>query len=127
MDEREGIMMTPRERLLTTLAHKEPDRVPLTAKLWADTLLKLQKHFNLKTDQELFEKMGIDDPVVTAKCLPPRDWKSTPEYVEFCKTIGYEVRSQYVTYEEWGIQRKLGAKGQSVVQQFFFSHHPWES
>jgi hypothetical protein len=123
----ETLGMTPRERLLTTLAHREPDRVPLTAKLWADTLQKLQKHFNVKTDEELFEKMNIDDAAVSVNRLAPRDWKPTPEYVEFCKTIGYKVRSQYATYEEWGIQRKLGAKGQSVLQQFFFSHHPWES
>jgi len=119
--------MTPRERLLTALAHKEPDRVPLTAKLWADTRLKLRKHYGLKTDEELFDKMGIDNGAINVGSLPPRDWKPTPEYAEFCNTIGYEVRSQYATYEEWGIERKLGAKGQSVVQQFFFSHHPWES
>lgn len=119
--------MTPRERLLTTLAHKEPDRVPLTARLWPDTKLKLRKHYGVQTDEELYEKMGIDDPAVNVGSFPPRNWKPTSEYVEFCKLIGYEVRSQYATYEEWGIQRKLGAKGQSIVQQFFFSHHPWES
>jgi uroporphyrinogen decarboxylase len=123
----EGMGMTPRERLLTTLAHKEPDRVPLTAKLWADTLLKLRKHFGLTTNEELFEKMGIDNGVVNVNSLPPRDWKPTLEYAEFCKTIGFEVRSQHAAYEEWGIRRKLGAKGQSIVQQFFFSYHPWES
>lgn len=119
--------MTPRERLLTALAHKEPDRVPLTAKLWADTRLRLREHFGVRTDEELYEKMGIDNGAINVSSLPPRGWEPTPEYAEFCRTIGYEVRSQYASYEEWGIQRKLGAKGQSVVQQFFFSHHPWES
>ena len=118
--------MTPRERLLTALAHKEPDRVPLTAKLWIDTRLKLRKHYGVETDEELFEKMGVDNGAINVSNLPPRSWRPTAEYLEFCKAIGYEVRSQYATYEEWGIDRKLGAKGQSVVQQFFFSHHPWE-
>ena len=119
--------MTPRERLLTTLSHREPDRVPLTAKLWVDTRLKLRRHFGVETDEELFEEMGIDNGAVNVSSLTPRGWKPTPEYAAFCEAIGFEVRSQYASYEEWGIRRKLGAKGQSIVQQFFFTRHPWES
>jgi uroporphyrinogen decarboxylase len=124
----EGIaMMTPRERLLTTFAHKEPDRVPLTAKLWHVTRQKLRNHYRAETDVALFEKMGIDDGYVTVGCLAPGDWEPTPDYLAFCKATGYEVRNEYASFEEWGIERKLGAKGKSMVQQYFFSLHPWEA
>jgi uroporphyrinogen decarboxylase len=119
--------MTPRERLLTTLKHKEPDRVPLTAKLWPDTLLKLRRHYGVATNDELFERIGVDNGAVNVGALPAGSWRPSAEYSSFCRAIGYDPYSQYATYEEWGIQRKLGAKGDSIVQQFFFSLHPWEA
>lgn len=120
-------MMTPRERLLTTFAHKEPDRVPLSAKLWHDTRQELRNYYHVETDEILFEKMGIDNGYVTVSCQAPGNWKPTPNYLAFCKATGYEVRREYATFEEWGIKRKLGAKGKSIVQQYFFSSHPWEA
>ncbi len=117
--------MAPRDRLLTTLAHREPDRVPLTARLWLDTRLKLRRHYGVATDDELFAVMGIDNGAISVQSLTPAGWQPTPDYARFCELIGYEVHSQYATYEEWGIQRKLGSQGQSVLRQFFFAHHPW--
>ncbi|MHA2391417.1 MAG: uroporphyrinogen decarboxylase family protein [Promethearchaeota archaeon] len=119
-------MMTPRKRLLTTFAHKEPDQVPLTAKFWHDTRQKLRKHYRVENDEALFEKMGIDNGYVTVKCNAPEDWEPTPDYLAFCKATGYDVQSEYATFEEWGIERKLGSKGKSIAQQYFFSLHPWE-
>jgi uroporphyrinogen decarboxylase len=119
--------MTPRERLLITLNHQEPDRVPLTAKLWLDTRIKLREHYGVQSDPELFEVMGIDNGAMSVRALTPSTWTPSPDYTAFCEMIGYELHSQYASYEEWGIQRKLGSKGQSVLRQFYFTHHPWES
>jgi hypothetical protein len=119
--------MTPRDRLLTTLTHQEPDRVPLTTRLWLDTRIKLRKHYGVETDKELFEVMDIDNGAISVQPLTPTGWKPTPEYTRFCEMIGYEVQSQYTTYEELGIRRKIGSKGKSVLRQFYFTHHPWES
>jgi uroporphyrinogen decarboxylase len=127
LDEREEeARMNPRDRLLTTLAHKEPDRVPLTGKFWLDTRLKLRKHYGVKTDEDLFEKMSIDRGAIAVQPLTPRGWKPTSEYAKFCDAIGYEVHSQHAIYEEWGIKRKLGSKGKSVLRQFYFTSHPWK-
>ncbi|MEM3040518.1 MAG: uroporphyrinogen decarboxylase family protein, partial [Nitrososphaerota archaeon] len=38
-----------------------------------------------------------------------------------------EPESEYANFEDYGIRRRLGAKGKSMVQQYFFTHHPWES
>ena len=135
--------MTPRERILATIAHREPDRVPLTARFWLDTRIKLREYYGVGggidkqgsiaalsytlADEKLYEKMGIDNPMVTVTRLMPRDWKPTPEYMSFCEATGYETESEYANFEDYGIRRKLGAKGRSVLQQYFFTHHPWAS
>ncbi len=135
--------MTPRERILTAIAHKEPDRVPLTARFWLDTRIKLMKYYRVgrdvdrrgsitalshtQADDELYRKMGIDNPIVTVTRLMPKGWKPTPEYLSFCEATGYEPESEYANFEDYGIRRKLGAKGKSMLQQYFFTHHPWES
>jgi len=135
--------MTPRERILATLDHKEPDKVPLTARFWLDTRIKLRKYYGVDgavnrgesitalsyatTDEKLYAKMGIDNPMVTVTRLMPKDWKPTPEYLSFCEATGYEPESEYANFEDYRIRRKLGAKGKSVLQQYFFTHHPWES
>jgi hypothetical protein len=120
-------MMTPHDRLLTTLRHQEPDRIPTTARLWLDTRLKLRQHYGVDTDDALYDVMGIDNGAITVQPLTPVDWTPTPEYIQFCELIGYELHSQYSIYEEWGVQRKLGSKGKSVLRQFYFTLHPWES
>jgi uroporphyrinogen decarboxylase len=124
---KEGKFMNPRERFLTTLDHREPDRVPLTTRLWLDTKVKLRDHFKAQSDQELYRKLGIDEDRALISVDPPIDWKPSPEYQEFCNAIGYEINDQYTSYEEWGIKRKLGSKRPgSMLRQFYFVHHPWE-
>jgi hypothetical protein len=81
----------------------------------------------VQSDPELFEVMGIDNGAMSVRALTPSTWTPSPDYTAFCEMIGYELHSQYASYEEWGIQRKLGSKGQSVLRQFYFTHHPWES
>ncbi|MCW3992341.1 MAG: hypothetical protein NWE79_06510 [Candidatus Bathyarchaeota archaeon] len=119
--------MNPKERLLTTLDHREPDRVPLTARLWLDTRIKLRSHYGVGSDEELYEKLGVDPDRAYVGVGPPRDWKPAPEFLEFCGETGYDENSQYVAYEEWGIERKLGSKGPGrILRQFYFTLHPWE-
>ena len=124
--------MNPKERLLTTLDHREPDRVPVSGNFSLDTRLKLRSYYGVETDEELNKKLGIEADRVIIENGAPRDWKPTEEYHEFCRAIGYistdQMTHEYVSYEEWGIERRLGSKLQdSAVQHFFFTHHPWRS
>ena len=119
--------MNPRERLLTTLDHREPDRVPLTARLWHDTEVRLMRHFVAETRDELHSKLGFETDRTHLKMGPPAAWEPTGEYLNFCDWIGYDAWDQRVTYEEWGIERKLGSiRPGSEVRQFYFTKHPWE-
>ena len=119
--------MNPRERLLTTLDHREPDRVPLTARLWLDTKLKLRGHYGVETDEELHEKLGVEPGMAYIAVGPPRGWRPSPEFLAFCRATGYDEGSQHVAYEEWGIERRMGSEGPGrMLRQFYFTRHPWE-
>lgn len=119
--------MNPRERLLKTLDHEEPDKIPLTARFWLDTEVKLKKFFGVTTGEELLDKLGIEPGRAFIKVGPPGSWKPSKEYQDFCDAIGYDSSDQYTSYEEWGIERRLGSKGENrLLQQFYFTKHPWE-
>ncbi len=119
--------MNPRERLLTTLDHREPDRVPLTARLWLDTKIRLRSHYGVESDEEVYGKLGIEADRALIGVGPSGDWEPTPEFQEFCEETGYDARDQHTTYEEWGIERKLGSKSPGrALRQFYFTKHPWE-
>ena len=119
--------MNPRERLLTTLDHREPDRVPLTARLWHDTEARLMRHFVAETKDQLHLKLGFETDRTHLKMDPPAAWEPTREYLDFCDWIGYDPWDQHATYEEWGIERRLGSiRPGSEVRQFYFTKHPWE-
>lgn len=120
--------MKPKERLLTSLDHREPDRVPLTHTwLWLDTRLKLKQHYGVTSDEGLYAALGIEPDRVFIGVRPPEDWRPSREYLEFCEAIGEDYRDQYARCEEWGVKRKLGSKRpNSSLQQFYFTLHPWE-
>ena len=52
--------MTRRDRLLTTLTHREPDRVPLGFEARPAIREALYRHFAVRDDQALFSALGID-------------------------------------------------------------------
>jgi uroporphyrinogen decarboxylase len=120
-------VLRPRERLLTTLNHREPDKVPLTTRLWLDTKLRLYDHFRVTTDEELNGKLGIEPDRASIGVEPSVDWSPSPEYLKFCRATGYNYKNQYVVYEEWGVRRRLGSERPgSRLRQFYFTAYPWE-
>jgi len=52
--------MTRRERILTAMQHREPDRVPLGFEARPQTRERLYQHFSVTDDDGLFDAMGID-------------------------------------------------------------------
>ena len=52
--------MTSRERILTTLAHREPDRVPIGFEAHGDLAQMLMDHFGVEDRLGLFRAIGID-------------------------------------------------------------------
>lgn len=64
--------MTPRERVLTTFAHREPDRVPIGYSANADIDRRLRAHFDLKPGQWIGKALGVDFGSVRAPYKGPR-------------------------------------------------------
>lgn len=52
--------MNSRERILTALAHREPDRVPIGFEAHEGVQKRLMQHYGVDSRKALFAKMGID-------------------------------------------------------------------
>ena len=99
----------------------------MTARFWLDTEVKLRKFYGVSTHEELLEKLGIEPGRAFIKIGPPEGWRPSKEYQGFCDAIGYDSSDQYITYEEWGIKRRIGSKTENrLLSQFYFTKHPWE-
>ncbi len=83
--------MTPKERVLTAIAHREPDRVPIQTYLTPEIRDKLMKHFGVEKHAELLEIFGVDFRGVSAQYRG--EPFPTPEGSDFT--------------DEWGIGYKM--------------------
>ena len=96
--------LTSRERVLRTLNHQEPDRVPFNLSLTVDIYYRLRQYLGLPPDQnksiglwtevaptlDLLDAMQVDFCYVGLK--PPLNWKA-PQTMDGLR------------YDEWGIGR----------------------
>lgn len=86
--------MTSKERVLTTFANQEPDRVPINYFANAGIDRRLKEHFGLKSDDHegLRQALGVDFRGVGAPYRGPKLHKDIPE--------------RGVTVDDWGIHRR---------------------
>ncbi len=56
----EAGLVTSRQRVLTALAHREPDRVPVDFWATAETKQRLLAHLGLATEEQLLRYLGVD-------------------------------------------------------------------
>ncbi len=72
--------MTSRERVLTTFAHREPDRVPINYSANAGIDARLKAHYGLKPDDHagLLEALGVDFRGVGAPYAGPKLHQDVP-------------------------------------------------
>ncbi|HID05663.1 MAG TPA: hypothetical protein EYP10_00795, partial [Armatimonadetes bacterium] len=85
-------LMTSHERVMTTLQHCEPDRVPVDYWAVSEVTERLKKHFGFKTDEELLHHFNVD-----------------LRYVRGPSYIGLELRRHPDgTVEDlWGVRRRV--------------------
>jgi uroporphyrinogen decarboxylase len=86
--------MTSKERVLKTLAHQEPDRVPINYSANPGIDGRLKEHFGLKPDdgEGLIRALDVDFRSVGAPYRGPRLHKDIPE--------------RGVLVDDWGIHRR---------------------
>jgi len=99
--------MIPKERVLTSLNHQEPDRVPINyAGANSDILRRLQEHFGLNENDNdgLLEALHIDFRVIDIPYTGPQLHKPVegkhvdPLWgIHTRRVIGYKVDKKYET------------------------------
>jgi len=87
--------MKRRERILTAISHKEPDRVPIGFDIFSPLKEQVLEYYGVKELWQLYEKTGIDGFSVW-------DWPSAqPKYVGPLRE-GVEVYDRTCAYGCWG-------------------------
>lgn len=86
--------MNSKERVLTTLSHSEPDRVPVNYAANQGIDQRLKKHFGLhqKDDEGLRQALGVDFRHIHADYIGPKRYADIPE--------------RGVNVDEFGIHRR---------------------
>ena len=58
--------MTPKERWLSVLARRQPDRIPMDYWATPEATAKLMKHLRCNTEREMLERLHVDFVVTVA-------------------------------------------------------------
>jgi len=93
--------MTSKERVLTTFAHQEPDRVPINYSANGGIDARLKAHFGLGPDdwQGLRQALGVDFHGVGAPYVGPR---LHPEIADRWVDPGWGWRTRWIEHESGG-------------------------
>ena len=92
--------MTSRERVLSALAHVEPDRVPINYACNPGIDARLKAHYGLRRDDDegLWQALGVDIAGVAAPYVGPRLHPEVP-----CRQVDiWGVRTRWVAHESGG-------------------------
>lgn len=103
--------MNSKERVLKAVVHQITDRVPVDYWVRLDVTTKLISYLNLKSEEELYKRLGIDLREIPINMHDPIfEEKATRILKGFSESCG----RKYVIYndgrfeDEWGIVRRLG-------------------
>ena len=93
--------MTPRERVLTALSHRAPDRTPCDYIGTPEVDDKLKRHFRTDSMDVVLEKLGVDIRVVDAPYIGPalRTWPDG-RFENIWGHIRKPIRNEAGSYDE---------------------------
>jgi uroporphyrinogen decarboxylase len=110
-------MLTSRQRVLTTLSHHQPDRIPVDLLAVPEIWNKLLSHFGVSSREEVLQILQVDCRRVSydSYAVPPEritaggvlNWTDHPA----CTTTErvYRLQKNGRLLDIWGAQRKLAA------------------
>ncbi len=117
--------MNSKERVLRTIKHELPDRVPLDGWFLESVIDKLKEHLEVNTLEEVLKKLSID---FRTTCMEPDE--SIKKDFSYFKKMGlsipiddYYVKrvSDHEFEDEWGV--KIAISGDKDLD-WKYSHHP---
>ncbi len=113
--------MSPRERIVKALSHKEPDQVPIdlgathNSSIHIDAYNKLKQYLGVQEEEKIrfvdiaqqavipgekvLKTLGVDTRIISVK--PPKNWKLTV----------HEEEDNYWFIDEWGVKWKKPKHG----------------
>lgn len=93
--------MTSRERVLTALAHKQPDRCPVDFLVEPTTLKSLLNYFHISDEQELYDILDVDIQFVFPQStLPEPEILSDGSWYDHMGAHWRLVKNDYCEYTE---------------------------
>jgi uroporphyrinogen decarboxylase len=106
--------MTPRERMIATLNHQRPDRVPIELG-WRDEVMDAaKKHYGVQTEREVEQILGADN-IRTASIKtrwPDYEKRINGELNGPFGSIGRTVLLDERTFQDrWGVVERVGSTG----------------
>jgi hypothetical protein len=120
--------MNSKERVIRTLKHKKPDRIPLDGWFTTKATQKLKDYFKTEDINKIQERLGIDFRPVTL--MPAPDFKKSAKKLDFILDFSTWSVADYVQRgigdklfeDEWGIQIELNKDGMN----WHYVKHPLE-
>jgi uroporphyrinogen decarboxylase len=97
--------MTSRERVLAAIAHREPDRLPITFDAEKEVIASLMRHFKVRTRDEVWDCLHVDTRLIGAD-----------------HSYRHIREQQGVRYDFWGIGSKEQAYSAGSYWEYCF--HP---
>ena len=118
--------MTPRERVLTALKHKNPDRCPCDYVGTPEVDEKLKKHFKTNDMSVVLEHLGVDLRVVEAPYIGPalRKWDDG-RFENFWGSIRKPIKNEAGTYNEAVEHPYAAFKSVEDVERFRWPKAEW--
>lgn len=109
--------MTPKERVITTIKHQKPDRVPLDIGMRVEVLNELKERIGATSSEEVNQYLHID--IRKARSKPGNDFLKRGAF--FHPRRKWVIKASSEVYEdEWGIRYRADEKN----RYFGFYAHP---
>ncbi|MHC4194004.1 MAG: uroporphyrinogen decarboxylase family protein [Planctomycetota bacterium] len=118
--------MTPKERVLTALSHKDPDRCPCDYIGTPEVDKKLKTHFGTESMDVVLERLRVDLRVIDAPYVGPelRVWDDG-RFENYWGSIRKPVRNEAGTYNEAVELPYASFKSVEDVEQFRWPKVEW--
>ena len=102
--------MKAKERVLTALEHREPDRIPLDECFRLDLWETLKSFFRVKENHQVMKKLGID--IYNVFMFPPADFMKKATVLSMMPWNPVIPLKGGLYKDEWGTIYKLGVTGE---------------
>lgn len=104
--------MTPRERIIATLRHQVPDRIPTDAWIHPEVMKRLMAHYRTDDPERVLKQLGIEGWVTMTPKLVVPEYEAKAEKRTYKGMTRYGIWEDERTYtNELGMRHRIGDEG----------------